>query len=272
MIKKIFSILIAIVFMISMTYCMDKPILATDESGTYDIESVIGDIVKEFYTDVEVDELEIHLIYDQEDILCEYAIDIFNENISYGYLTYDVELGDISSFVIEKNARGFLESNINEEITESQIIRKIDFMEYEVVDICDTSITYLGSRTPILDNFIYDLVDVHENNKLLKEKYIPNTSYFGELYIEETLGDKYCCVAVAILNVLAQYNRFDENNIVEVANTYASIWGLGGVKKFNDLYVINQEIIGWIVRDMSRWYGGKEIQYREKENPRLSFF
>lgn len=238
----------------------------------YNIENAIGDIVKEIYGDVEVDKIEINHIYDGDDKICEFAIDIFSDNVSYGYLIYNVNLGEISKFAIDKSAKGFLETYIGKKITENQIIKKIDFMKYEVVDLSDTTITYMGSRTELKDVFIDDLIEVHGQKKLIKEKYIPNTSYFGQDYIEEILKDKYCCAAVAILNVLAQYDRFDINNEAVVGNTYSWIWSLGGVKKLNDIYVMNQEIMGWIVRDMSRWYGGKEIQYREKENPKLSFF
>lgn len=140
------------------------------------------------------------------------------------------------------------------------------------MDLCNTSIVYLASRTEFDDLFVFNLDDVFEKNNLIKKKSLPNQICFGQTYIENTLKDKYCCAAVAILNVLGQYDRFDVKNDAVVGNYYSCIWSLGGVKKLNVSYVMNQQKMGWIVRDMSRWYGDKEIQYREEKNPKLSFF
>lgn len=278
MIKKVLSVLVAFMFMISMTCYMDKPVHASEDSNTYDIDSVISEIVKEFYNDVEVEVKDVNIIYSSDDKVIECSLDIYCDNICYGYMIYDYNLSQIIKFKVERDSEGFELTHLGQEVPDGKIIKKVDLLNYE---IDEDNRTYLAAKTNLFTMFFEDLDIAYSSNILTHEKYIPNICSFGEDYITDILGTNYCCAAVAVLNVLMQYERYDPDSATPIEDTYAAIWSVGGVEKikvkdedgkFEYEYVMDQEVMGFVVREMSVWYGYERIQFSEKENPKVSFF
>lgn len=163
-------------------------------------------------------------------------------------------------------------TNFGQQKTESEIVKRIDLLFYELIDVCDVNGSYLGSKDQFSSLFYEDLSSVYCNNILTKEIYLPKKCLFGEEFITEECKMNYCCAAVAALNVLGQYGCFNTKDVNSISWAYGTICSMGNVKKLNEQYVMNQELIGGVVATFAKWYGGKSIPYTSKNNPQLSFF
>lgn len=270
--KKIFATLISIVTMISMTMYQNDTIYASEENSINTLESRIEMIINELYGDIDFDIVEITAIYDENYNVCEYSLDIMSGGVNFGYLIYDIQMGDISKFKIDKNIDGFWISNFKQQKNDSMIVKKIDFLYYELEDIGNNNFNYLGSKDQFHSLFYEDLLPVYCNNLLIKEKYLRKFCLFGEKYITDECKMNYCCAAVAALNVLGQYGCFNVKDLESVKWAYGTIYSMGNVRKLNKEYVMNQEMIGGVVSTFAKWYSGKSIPYTRRYNPGISFF
>lgn len=113
--KKVVAIIVSIIVMISMTMYQNDTIYAEEENGIDTLESRIKTIINELYGEIDYKIVEITPIYDENYNVCEYSLDIISDNVNFGYLIYDTQIGDISKFKIDKNMDGFWISNFNQQ-------------------------------------------------------------------------------------------------------------------------------------------------------------
>ncbi len=245
----------------------------------YTIEDEIGDVVEEFYDDLEWKISNITPIYNNIGEIIQYAINISANDINYGYFIYDISNQKLIKFMVERYHGGFVETYFPEENLENKKVIFKDEFTYDLVDyenstdevgaFYDKSINKTNELFSIfLDNYQYILNDY----KLALSRYIPRVYKFGQDYCDE-INKEYCCAAVAILNVLAHYNCFKTWDKDSILWAYYTIYSMGGVKKYGQEYVMNQNNIGYVVSTFAKWYGKiNNMPYSAQNNPSSAFF
>lgn len=294
MMKSNFKAVVKRIVSVTVIYCIllwSMEIAYADgesDRGDSNINKLLMQLTQEFYPEVIPEIMGITLIYDDDWDICEYAIDISSNGIGYGYVVIESESLDINRFLIDEYADGFYMTQFNEmpDEHENMIVKKIDAINYELVENRDDMVAGKEVTDSLFDIFILDFPDpVYYNYTLKKYKNIGRHCAFGEEFIEQT-DEKYCCGVLAMLNVCGAYNIFNKKDINEAKWAYDTLWSMSNVKKIKvikdkDLeigdeeryqYVIDQKVMGGVVSQFAKWYGGKEIPYTRKENPSLNFF
>lgn len=272
--KKILSIVLVVCFTI---WTLDITYATETNYQEYiynsDLYMLMSDLVHKFYSDVDLKIKNVIPIYGDNKDICEYAIDLLDDEMDIGYVIIECGTMNIIEFKIERNIGGFYEMYFDGELSDDKIIRKVDIFKYELVDIEEMDFNYLATKDDLFDLFLYEIPEpVYHNYYLKKEKYIPRHCSFGEEYIENILGSDYCCVVVAMLNVCGGYNFFNKKDVGSINWAYGTLWSMAQVKQVGDGYVANQECMGGVVSQFAKWYAGKDIPYTTKNNPKLSFF
>ncbi len=260
-----------IVFLICLFGCNSIITAYGDEdiSGVY---QEIDLIVEQMYGDVSYIVKDIIPIYDCNFNICEYVFDVGLDNVDYGYFVYNIEANEVIKFKFDTYSGESFEQKYFgcEEITD-KIAKKVDEFTYELNDYQE-GVQYVASKHDLMDIFFDNFELVYCSYILKKEKYIPNRVQFGEDYINKKCNKNYCCAAVAILNVLGQYKCYNTNSDSSVSNAYTDIYNMGGVKKLNEEYVMDQTKMGQVVADYAKINKNKNIPYQSKKNPDMDFF
>lgn len=277
--KKFFSRVLALVFALTMlVYSSNIAYAADNTSKKAVLVKEISMIAEQVMPNTSIQVADIIPIYDGKDI-CEYAINIKSGNTSCGYVIYNSGVEEISKFSMARNAAGFLQAKFNVNELDNKHIEKIDGIEYKIVDDDTTGNNYVASA---IEKYILtkdDLFNIfYQNLDFMGGSYyasawnnLPRYSSYGEDFLVN-FDDEYCCATMAMLNVVTQYNCYNRNNTDNIDWAYCTLWSMGGVKKFNGEYVMDQTQIGHTVHDFAKWYGGKEIPYESKNDPTSSFF
>lgn len=269
--KRISAFIISIILII-MVSNNNTTIYGSEKLENSNINQKIEKIVLQFYDDLEYEIIDITPIYDEENSVCEYAIDIGKDNNEYGYLIYDIELNDITKFKIDIMGKSFWHTKFECDRNSNKLIRKIDEFTYILEDIKDEGSIYMASKTDIDSIFLDDISIEYSTYVIEKERYIPKKVTFGEEYITKVCKNNYCCAAVAILNVLGQLNCYDIASVNSVNWAYSTIYSMGNVKKMGTDYVMDRNQIGGVTAMFAKWYGNKTIPYSAKKNPKLDYF
>lgn len=272
-IKKVVALLVILCFSIWILNIEKVNVFAYGENEkNANVNEVLTELVQLFYPEIEPEIEDITPIYDDDWNIIEYALDITYNNIDYGYAIFEGGTLDIIEFKIEKGIGTFWTINFQIDKQDNNVIKKVDALQYELFECEDAGVNYLGNKDDLFDIFLEEIPVSIYHNYYVKEKYIPKRCAFGETYVTNKLGMEYCCAVTAMLNVCGEKNFFDANDINSTAWAYGTLWSMIQVKKISGEYVANQEDMGAVVSQFAKWYAGKDVPYRRKENPKMSFF
>lgn len=268
--KKIFvvTLIVSVVLLTSLRTYASSSSDNVNEDNVY-IKQIMA-LVNGFYPDIEPEIVNMTPIYFEGNI-CEIAMDISYDSINYGYVIFDNNSMNISQFVINKNTEGFCMECFGRDLESDEVVSKIDLLNYEIIDSEEINYVGSGENDNIFDIFIDDFPDPMYINYTMSFKSTGRICRIDETRIDEIGGD-FCCGVVAALNVCGGYELFDKTSAAQTYNAYKKLWYYSDPIKQDKEYVMNQANMGNAVASYYKEIKGKEIPYKEKENPSVDFF